>query len=281
MCAAQTSHSALAVLSTGPILPSLGRRVCTPSSAWSLTLGGQTCPIPRAQDLPLGTARAQSPPLEPLSRAQPGHRQTSLVTPVDPAEAHLHRSVPERGREKQSLSLSSGAGAPWRSLEGRLPPVGLPFKNSAEVSQCFRKHQVLGKAQGGAPSPCALLLGTLDGAPAHPATVDAGPAVPEAPPAQVTAPEPSASPGVWSCPCRALCVPRIIRAVTPGAAWRPPACRPVRPHPAGTRRTGFCEDQARRWPLVLISSHLSSCLAHPSVRQLRPWAYRGGCGSLG
>lgn len=49
--AAQTGHSVPAVLGTGAP-PFSGCRVCTPSSTRSPNLGGQTCPISRAQDLP-------------------------------------------------------------------------------------------------------------------------------------------------------------------------------------------------------------------------------------
>lgn len=168
---------------------------------------------------------------------------------------------------------------------GRLRSAVHPLHTQARVCQFFRKHQVLGTT-GQCPYPTCSLPGDAGRARSpcatHPAPVDAGQ---RCLPPQVTAPEPSTSPGVWSCPCqpRVSPVPSVLFPLELPDVPGPLSCA-VPVWQVLLSLQGL-EDRLPRgpgWTRALCSSRsISSCLASPSVRRLWPWACRGGCGYPG
>lgn len=165
-----------------------------------------------------GTAWAQSPPPRTrLVAQQPGHRGRRPWLRADQSQRQTPRS---RAGGGLSPGLGRALHVVWghesRGLKVSFLAAVQPFKHSAAVSRCLERTRPSGKPRQ-RPAPY-LLPGHPGWRARPPSSVDTGPG---------NGLELSASPGVWSCPCRALCAPRTICAVTLGAA-----CCPV-PSPPG------------------------------------------------
>lgn len=171
-----------------------------------------------------------------IGSGRPGLGNPQVALPVAGlAEARLHRSEPKRAPREQILrpQRAREQTPSWRrrscASKARLAQGALSHTR-ARGRQFFRQHQGLGTT-GQCPCPACSLPGDAGQSAARPQPMCRPPSSrgrrPEVPPApgNGSRAEHFTRRVVLSMP--ALRVPCAIRAVTPGAAWRPPVCCPV------------------------------------------------------